>query len=148
MKILILNGPNLNRLGKREPEIYGTQTLADIEALIRKTYPNLTITFFQSNYEGDLVEYIQRATEGEFDAVVANWAAYTHTSVAIYDALQQLTIPKVEVHLSNIHSREEFRERSLTGRAMNGIITGFGADSYLLGIEAASKLIHKKRESE
>src|SRR5690625_2079112 len=82
MKILILNGPNLNRLGKREPEIYGTQTLADLEALIRKTYPNLTITFFQSNYEGDLVEYIQRATEGEFDAVVANWAAYTHTSVA------------------------------------------------------------------
>src|SRR5690554_3277093 len=118
MKILILNGPNLNRLGKREPDIYGTQTLADIEALIGKTYPGLQFTFFQSNAEGDLVDYIHRAIDGEFDALVANWAAYTHTSVAIYDALQQLTIPKAEVHLSNIHGREEFREESLTGRAM------------------------------
>src|SRR5690625_3650281 len=139
MKILILNGPHLNRMGKREPETYGTQTLADIEALILKTYPDLTITFFQSNYEGDLVEYIQRATEGEFDAVVANWAAYTHTSVAIYDALRQLTIPKVEVHLSNIHSRDEIRERSLTGRPMNGIISGIGAASGHQGNEPSSK---------
>lgn len=148
MDILILNGPNLNRLGKREPDIYGSQTLDDIEALIRNSYPDLEFTFFQSNNEGDLVDYIHRAIDGDFDALVANWAAYTHTSVAIYDALQQLSIPKAEVHLSNIHGREEFREQSLTGRAMDGIITGFGADSYLLGIEAVKKLIHKKTKSE
>lgn len=143
MNILILNGPNLNLLGTREPEIYGSDTLKDIEELIKKNFPDISFRFVQSNHEGVLVEEIQNATTNKMNAIVANWAAYTHTSVAIHDALVQLSIPKVEVHLSNIHGREEFREQSLTGRAMNGIITGFGTDSYLLGIEAALKLLDK-----
>lgn len=144
MKILILNGPNLNLLGTREPDIYGSETLDDIEGLIKKNFPGVTFRFVQSNHEGVLVDEIQNAVANGFGAIVANWAAFTHTSVAIHDALVQLSIPKAEVHLSNIHAREEFRERSLTGRAMNGIITGFGPDSYLLGVEAVLKLMDKK----
>ena len=142
MKCLILNGPNLNLLGERDAEVYGARTLSDIEGLIRQAFPEHEFNFVQSNHEGELIDAIQSARNGSADALVANWGGFTHTSVAIHDALELLNIPKVEVHLSNIHAREEFRERSVTGKAMDGIITGFGPDSYLLGIEAALKLLN------
>lgn len=145
MIIMIINGPNLNLLGVRDKSIYGSATLSDIESLLKNTYSDIDFIFIQSNHEGDLVEAIHSAHTGNVDAVVANWGGFTHTSVAIHDALELLDIPKVEVHLSNIHAREEFRERSLTGKAMNGIITGFGPDSYLLGVEAAIKLLNRKK---
>lgn len=144
MKFLILNGPNLNLLGDRDRSVYGVQTLKDIEQLIRDKYPEHDFIFLQSNHEGDLIEAIHSAQTGTVDALIANWGGYTHSSVAIHDALELLKIPKVEVHLSNIHAREEFRERSITGKVMDGIITGFGADSYLLGVDAALKLLNRK----
>jgi len=143
MTFMILNGPNLNLLGERDSKTYGAETLSDIENLIKNRYPDIDFIFVQSNHEGDLVDAIQSARTGSVDAIVANWGGFTHTSVAIHDALELLEIPKVEVHISNIHAREEFRERSITGRAMNGIITGFGVNSYLLGVEAALQLLSK-----
>ena len=143
MKFLILNGPNLNLLGERDPSVYGANTLSDIENLIRQTFPDHDFTFVQSNREGELIDAIQSARNGSADALIANWGGFTHSSVAIHDALELLQIPKVEVHLSNIHAREEFRERSLTGKAMHGIITGFGPDSYLLGVDAALKMLNR-----
>ena len=143
MTFMILNGPNLNLLGERDAKTYGAETLSEIEKLLKKRYPDIDFIFVQSNHEGDLVDAIQSARTGSVDAIVANWGGFTHTSVAIHDALELLEIPKVEVHISNIHAREEFRERSITGRAMNGIITGFGVNSYLLGVEAALQLLSK-----
>jgi len=143
MKILVLNGPNLNLLGKRDPAIYGSETLADIESRLQDQFPDIKFEFLQSNHEGELIDAIQNAREESVDALIANWGGFTHSSVAIHDALKLLEIPKVEVHLSNIHAREEFRERSITGKAMSGIITGFGVDSYLLGVEAALKILAK-----
>jgi len=143
MTFMILNGPNLNLLGERDTKTYGAETLSDIENLLNKNYPEIDFIFVQSNHEGDLVDAIQSARTGGIDAIVANWGGFTHTSVAIHDALELLETPKVEVHISNIHAREEFREHSITGRAMDGIITGFGVNSYLLGVEAALKLLSK-----
>lgn len=142
---MIINGPNLNLLGVRDKSVYGSDTLDDIESLLKTTYSDIDFIFIQSNHEGDLVEAIHSVRTGNVDAVVANWGGFTHTSVAIHDALELLDIPKVEVHLSNIHAREEFRERSITGKAMDGIITGFGPDSYLLGVEAGIKLLNRKK---
>ena len=138
MKILCLNGPNLNLLGQREPAVYGRTTLAEIEAKVRKRAAQLgaTAEFRQSNLEGDLVNWIQGAI-GMFDAIVLNAAAYTHTSVAIRDAIAAVGIPTIEVHLSNVHAREEFRHKSIIAPACVGQITGFGANSYVLAIEAA-----------
>jgi len=144
MNFLVLNGPNLNLLGKRDPKVYGSQTLTNVEQTVRDNFPDIDFSFIQSNHEGELIDAIQKAREGSVDAVIANWGGFTHSSVAIHDALELLEIPKVEVHLSNIHAREEFRERSITGKAMDGIITGFGVDSYLLGVEAALKILAKK----
>jgi 3-dehydroquinate dehydratase II len=144
MTIMILNGPNLNLLGQRDASKYGSQTLKEIENLVKSSFPDIDFIFMQSNHEGDLVDAVHSARTETVDAVVANWGGFTHTSVAIHDALELLDIPKVEVHLSNIHAREDFRERSVTGKAMDGIITGFGADSYLLGVEAAIKLLNRK----
>lgn len=144
MNFLILNGPNLNLLGERDPSVYGANTLSDIENMIRQTFPDHDFRFVQSNHEGELIDCIQSARNGSADALIANWGGFTHSSVAIHDALELLKIPKVEVHLSNIHAREEFRERSLTGKAMHGIITGFGPDSYLLGVDAALKMLNRK----
>ena len=137
MKILVLNGPNLNLLGTREPDKYGTQTLADIETFVKDEASklNVEVTFYQSNVEGELVNKIQEA-KGNFDGIVMNPAAYTHTSVAIRDAILAVNIPTVEIHLSNIHTREEFRKTSLTAPACIGQITGFGANSYKLGLIA------------
>lgn len=142
MKILILNGPNLNKLGTREPETYGTTSLADIETIIEDTFPSVEFRFVQSNHEGSLIDEIQNAVANGFHGIVANWGGFTHTSIAIHDALLLAHIPKVEVHISNIHAREEIREKSVTGRAMNGVITGFGVNSYVLGVEAALKLMN------
>lgn len=138
MKILFLNGPNLNLLGTREPSVYGKDTLADIEAKVRERAGQLraTVEFRQSNLEGELVTWIQEA-RGKFDAIVINAAAYTHTSVALRDAISAVAIPTIEIHLSNIHAREEFRHKSLIAPVCRGQICGFGPKSYVLGLEAA-----------
>jgi 3-dehydroquinate dehydratase-2 len=141
MRVLFLNGPNLNLLGHREPSVYGKTTLADIEARVRGRANSLgaTIDFRQSNSEGELVNWVQEA-KGKFDAVVINAAAYTHTSVALRDAISAVGVPTIEIHLSNIHAREEFRHRSLIAPVCSGQISGFGANSYILGLEAAVNL--------
>lgn len=143
MKISILNGPNLNMLGRRDPEQYGTDSLQDIEQLLIDSFPNYEMTFFQSNLEGELVEAVQSLIDSDFDGLIANFGGYSHTSVAIRDALDLIDLPIVEVHLSNIHAREEFRERTITGAVVDGIITGFGKQSYLLGVHALEKLADK-----
>lgn len=135
MKLLFLNGPNLNMLGTREPDKYGVLTLAEIEKMIKNEAKNIEIKFFQTNIEGELVTEIQNA-KGVYDGIVINPAAYTHTSIAIRDALLAVEIPAVEIHLSNIHKREEFRKVSMTAAACIGQITGFGANSYKLGLYA------------
>jgi 3-dehydroquinate dehydratase-2 len=138
MKILFLNGPNLNLLGQREPGVYGTTTLADIEKQVRgraKDY-QAEIDFRQSNIEGEMVGWIQQA-KGNFDVIVLNAAAYTHTSIALRDAIAGTGVPTIEIHLSNIHAREEFRHKSLIAPVCVGQICGFGAKSYVLGLEAA-----------
>jgi 3-dehydroquinate dehydratase II len=138
MKVLFLNGPNLNLLGTREPEVYGRDTLADIEAKVRKhaAKSKTAIEFRQSNVEGELVNWIQ-AAKGKFDAIVLNAAGYTHTSVALRDAISAVGVPTIEVHLSNVHAREEFRHKSLIAPVCRGQIAGFGANSYILALEAS-----------
>ena len=138
MKILFLNGPNLNLLGQREPGIYGRLTLADIEARVRTEAKaaGVEIDFKQSNIEGELVTWIQEAV-GKCQAIVINAAAYTHTSVAIRDAIAGTGIPTIEVHLSNVYAREEFRHISMIAPVCKGMVAGFGVDSYLLGLKAA-----------
>lgn len=142
MKILFLNGPNLNLLGQREPGIYGRTSLKDIEALVRTKADQLqvAIEFRQTNLEGELVGWIQEA-KGRFDAIVLNAAAYTHTSVALRDAIKAGGVPTVEIHLSNIHAREEFRQRSMIAAVCVGQISGFGPLSYVLGLDAAINAI-------
>ena len=138
MKVLFLNGPNLNLLGTREPEVYGRTTLAGIEAKVRQRAADLKveIEFRQSNQEGELVGWIQEA-KSQFDVIVINAAAYTHTSIAIRDAISAVGVPTVEIHLSNIHAREEFRHKSLIAPVCHGQICGFGENSYILGLEAS-----------
>lgn len=138
MKIAVIHGPNLNFLGIREPEIYGSQTLEMINSSIKEygKERDLDLAFFQSNSEGALIDYIQECHEDEIDGIVINPAAYTHYSYAIHDALKSVDIPAVEVHLSNINTREAFRKESVTAPACIGQIAGFGPQSYLLGIEA------------
>ena len=138
-KILVLHGPNLNLLGKREPKIYGRLTLEQINRKIETLAQELgvEVEFRHSNSEGELVDWIQQASK-QFGALVINAAAYTHTSVALRDALTAAGIPAVEVHISNIYKREEFRKKSLIAEAVVGQITGFGVNSYLLGLRAAA----------
>jgi len=141
MNILLLNGPNLNLLGQREPEIYGRVTLADIELKVKQRAAKLgvEVDFRQTNSEGELVSWVQQAKD-HFNVIVLNAAAYTHTSIALRDAISAVGIPTIEVHLSNTAAREEFRHRSLIGPVCRGQISGFGAESYILALEAAISL--------
>ena len=138
MKILFLNGPNLNLLGQREPEVYGRATLADIEVKVRERARQLKaeIDFRQSNVEGEMVDWIQQA-KGRFDVIVINAAAYTHTSIALRDAIAAVGVPTIEIHLSNVHAREKFRQKSLIAPVCCGQIIGFGSKSYVLAVEAS-----------
>ncbi|QVM85748.1 type II 3-dehydroquinate dehydratase [Novosphingobium decolorationis] len=140
--IYVLNGPNLNRLGKREPGIYGSQTLEDIGAslLERAEALGCTIEMRQSNHEGQLVDWLHEAEDKGAHAVLLNAGAYTHTSIALLDGIRAISAPVIEVHLSNPHTREEFRHVSRVGQAAKGTIAGFGANSYLLALEAAAAL--------
>jgi 3-dehydroquinate dehydratase II len=146
-KVLVLNGPNLNMLGQREPDIYGRTTLDDIRRAVdaRAAQLKLTVDFRQTNDEGELVTWIQSArtsnTSGGAQAIILNAAAYTHTSVAVLDALLACGVPIVEVHLSNIYKREEFRHHSYVSRAATGIICGFGAQGYELALDAVARLL-------
>ena len=135
MKISIINGPNLNLVGEREPEIYGTQSLEKYFQLLVAAYPDVQFTFFQSNVEGEIINEIHRVGF-DCDGIVINAGAYTHYSLAIADALRSVTAPAVEVHISNIHAREEMRRRSAIAPACVGVIAGFGLDSYRLAVEA------------
>jgi 3-dehydroquinate dehydratase-2 len=137
MKILIINGPNLNLLGTRESDLYGTKTLEEINKSLEQLAQELgvEIDIRQSNHEGEIVDLIQKAKV--YDALVINPAAYTHTSVAIRDAIAAVDIPTVEIHLSNIYKREEFRHKSLISPVAHGQVAGFGSDSYILGLRAA-----------
>ena len=146
MKILFLNGPNLNLLGQREPAVYGRMTLGELESMVktRATELGATVEFRQSNSEGELVAWIQEA-KSKFDVIVINAAAYTHTSVALRDAIAAVQVPAIEIHLSNIHAREEFRQKSLIAAVCVGQISGFGVNSYVLGLEAAVNVIDSSK---
>ena len=136
MKILIINGPNLNLLGTREPQHYGTGTMDSVLDALKSQYPDVQFDYYQSNVEGFLIDRLHKTLEEPCDGVVLNAGAYTHTSVALRDAIAAIKVPVVEVHISNVHSREEFRQRSLISAVCKGVIGGFGLDSYRLGVEA------------
>ena len=137
MRFLVVHGPNLNLLGSREPEIYGSTTLVEIDAMLTKMAAEQghDVVTFQSNHEGELIDKLQEATSG-FDGVLLNPGGFTHTSVALRDAVQALPVPVVECHLSNIYAREEFRQHSMITGVAKGIVSGFGVTSYLLGLQA------------
>ena len=135
-RILIMNGPNLNLLGKRETEIYGVHDFKSYLEKLRERYPDVRIDFFQSNMEGALIDKLHEAGFGKCDGIILNAGAYTHTSIAIMDAIKAISTPVIEVHISNVHQREEFRHKSLIARACRGVICGFGLDSYRLALEA------------
>ena len=140
MKIQIINGPNLNLLGQREPGIYGSETMEACLSELRTKYPDVTIDYYQSNVEGELINKMQEV--GFFqpcDGIVLNAGAYTHTSVALHDCIRSLRCPVIKVHISNVHQREEFRHRSMISAACKGVICGFGLDSYRLAVEALVK---------
>ena len=143
-KILIINGPNLNLLGIREDDIYGKDSLDKIKSDCEKKgiEKKLEIIFFQSNNEGEIIDKIHEVND-KFDGLIINPAAFTHSSIAILDSLRAINKPKIEIHLSNIYAREEYRKKSITSEGVHGLICGFGGNSYLLGIEAIYKLIYK-----
>jgi len=135
MRILIINGPNFDILGKREPDIYGTMTLLDIEHQLKEKFPNVKLEFYQSNSEGPIIDALHKALDGATDGVVINPGAFTHYSFAIRDAVAALKVPVIELHLSNVHAREEFRRESVIAPACKGVIAGFGARGYELAVE-------------
>lgn len=138
MKIQIINGPNINLLGKREPGIYGARSFEDYLVELRQSYPDVELDYYQSNCEGELIDKIQEVGFS-VDGIVLNAGAYTHTSIALQDAIRSITSPVIEVHISNVHQREEFRHRSMIACACLGVICGFGLDSYRLAVEALLK---------
>jgi len=135
MKILILNGPNLNLLGTREPDVYGASTFEDYLQTLRADYPSISLDYFQSNSEGEMIDKMQQVGF-TYDGIVLNAGAYTHTSVALHDCIRAITTPVIEVHISNIYQREDFRHRSMLASACRGVICGFGLKSYRLAVEA------------
>lgn len=146
MRIIIINGPNLNLLGTREPGIYGQETMEDCLASLRKRFPQVEIEYFQSNHEGALVDRLQDAAASH-DGIILNAAAYTHTSIALLDTIRAISTPIVEVHLSNVAAREDFRHRSMIAPACVGTIAGFGMDVYRLGVEALLCFTHHPQSS-
>jgi len=146
-KILIINGPNLNLLGSREKNLYGDATLENIETLCIQHCKQIQIEclFFQSNHEGEIIEKIHSGDK-DYDGIIINPAAFTHTSIAILDALRATSKPKIEIHLSNIYSREDYRRKSLTSEAVNGVICGFGENGYVLAIDAIKNIIYSKNK--
>ena len=143
-KIIIINGPNLNLLGQREDDIYGKDSLDQIKSKceIKGKELGIKISFYQSNNEGEIINKIHELSN-LYDGLIINPAAFTHSSIAILDSLRAIKKPKIEIHLSNIYSREEYRKKSITSEGVHGLICGFGGNSYLLGIEAICKLIYK-----
>ena len=141
-KIIIINGPNLNLLGNRETTIYGKSTLAEIEQLSKNKANelNLDLNFYQSNSESEIIDLIHK-TQTDFDGLIINPAAFTHTSIALLDALKAISKPKIEIHLSNIYNREDYRKNSITSAGIDGMICGFGSLSYILAIEALNSLL-------
>ena len=139
MRIQIINGPNINLLGKREPSIYASVTFEDYLAELRKKYADVQIDYFQSNIEGELIDKIQQAGF-DADGIILNAGAYTHTSIALQDAIRSVTAPVIEVHISNVHAREAFRHVSMIACACRGVICGFGLNSYRLALEALKEL--------
>ena len=135
MKILIVNGPNLNLLGRREPGIYGQTSFDEFLPQLRQRYPDVEIDYFQSNIEGVLIDKMQEVGF-DFDGIVLNAGAYTHTSIALHDCIRSIKAPVIEVHISNVHQREDFRHKSMISSACRGVICGFGLDSYRLAVEA------------
>lgn len=135
MKIIIINGPNLNLLGTREPSVYGNESMDDYLARLRKRFPNIEIEYYQSNIEGELIDKMQQAGFS-YDGIVLNAGAYTHTSIALLDCIRSISTPVVEVHISNVNGREEFRHHSVIAPGFKGTIQGFGLDSYRLAIES------------
>ena len=135
MKILILNGPNLNLLGVREPGIYGAQSFESYLTTLRNAFPDVEMEYFQSNIEGEMIDKMQEVGFS-YDGIVLNAGAYTHTSVALHDRIRAITAPVIEVHISNVHTREEFRHHSMISAACRGVICGFGLDSYRLAVSA------------
>ena len=144
-KVLVINGPNLNLLGKREIEIYGKESLKDIEINTKKFAENnnLELSFKQSNEESEIINLIQDCLDGPYKGLIINAGAYTHTSVAIFDALKAIKIPIIEIHLSNINKREEFRKKSFISEEANGVIFGFGSYGYILGVMAMKNLLEE-----
>jgi 3-dehydroquinate dehydratase-2 len=136
MKILIINGPNLNLLGKREPGIYGSQSFDEFLEALRAAYPEVELSYYQSNHEGGIIDRIHEVGFGGVDGIVLNAGAYTHTSVAIADAIRAVKTPVIEVHISNVHQREEFRHHSYLSPACRGVIIGFGLNSYRLAVDS------------
>jgi len=136
MKLLILNGPNLNRLGEREPDIYGHETMQDCIEALKKDFPADELLYFQSNHEGALIDRLQQAIDEGVEGVALNAGAYTHTSIALADCIRSLPFPVVELHISNVHQREEYRHRSVISAACRGVICGFGMNSYRLALIA------------
>lgn len=141
MRIQIINGPNINLLGKREPTIYGSESFEDHFERLKALYPDVELSYYQSNIEGKMIDKIQEVGFS-VDGIVLNAGAYTHTSIALQDAIRAVTAPVIEVHISNVHAREEFRHKSMISCACKGVICGFGLDSYRLGIEA---LLHSNK---
>ncbi len=140
MKIQIINGPNINLLGKREPGIYGARSFEDYLEELRAAFPDVALDYYQSNIEGEMIDKIH-ATGFEADGIILNAGAYTHTSIALQDAIRAVTSPVVEVHISNVHQREEFRHKSMISCACIGVICGFGLDSYRLAVEAIRHIV-------
>jgi 3-dehydroquinate dehydratase II len=145
--VYVINGPNLNLLGTREPEKYGHATLAEVETLCREAARRhgLAVEFRQSNREGELVDWIQEAAERKAAGIILNAAAYTHTSIAILDAVAAAKVPTIEVHITNIHAREEFRRRSYVSKAAKAVLAGFGIDGYALAIDGLAAMAKAKR---
>ena len=147
MNVMIINGPNLNMLGKREPTIYGSQSFDEFLDLLKEQYSDINISYFQSNVEGELINTIQE-TGFISDGIILNAGAYTHTSIAIADAIRSINCPVIEVHISNVHRREEYRHHSYLSPACQGVILGFGMDSYRLALEALIHIYKQKDSNE